>query len=237
MIYFIKLLVLQWEPPLQLPAANAFMLRHEKNIVNQYSQYLQLYKRFIDDIIVVWTGPRDLLLEFINTLNTKDDRIKITFDISDSSIPFLDLLLFKDREKNTIQFCTFQKPLIMNKYFVYPHSSRLTPPVIKRAFIKGVLMRYARNSWSFTTFANLLETVQITRLSPPFFASAVSRNTLTAVNGSKTANVLSMVKLLYLLHTTAAISISRGFNIQKYLPEVKCIISYKSTKTLASLCK
>ena len=104
MIYFIKLLVLQWEPPSQLPAANAFMLRHEKNIVNQYSQYLQLYKRFIDDIIVVWTGPRDLLLEFINTLvlNTKDDRIKITFDISDSSIPFLDLLLFKDLEKNTI---------------------------------------------------------------------------------------------------------------------------------------
>ena len=58
--------------------------------MNQYSQYLQLYKRFIDDIIVVWTGPRGLLLEFINALNTKDDRIKITFDISDSSIPFLD---------------------------------------------------------------------------------------------------------------------------------------------------
>ena len=129
--------------PFAVTAANAFMLRHEKNIVNQYSQYLQLYKRFIDDIIVVWTGPRDLLLEFINTLNTNDDRIKITFDISDSSIPFLDLHLFKDREKNTIQFCTFQKPL--NKYLYIPFES-FHPPSNKRAFIKGELMHYARNS-------------------------------------------------------------------------------------------
>ena len=140
--------------PFAVTAANAFMLRHEKNIVNQYSQYLQLYKRFIDDIIVVWTGPRDLLLEFINALNTKDDRIKITFDISDSSIPFLDLLLFKDREKNTIQFCTFQKPV--NKYLYIPFES-FHPASNKRAFIKGELMRYARNSSNFTTFADTRE--------------------------------------------------------------------------------
>ena len=200
--------------PFAVTAANAFMLRHEKNIVNQYSQYLQLYKRFIDDIIVVWTGPRDLLLEFINTLNTKDDRIKITFDISDSSIPFLDLLLFKDREKNTIQFCTFQKPL--NKYLYIPFES-FHPASNKRAFIKGELMRYARNSSNFTTFANTREPFwKRLRLrgDPYHFLLPLFRKVKCSnrIKWLKTANVLSMVKLLYLrLHTTAAISIKGGY--------------------------
>ena len=149
--------------------------------------------------------------------------------------PFWTYFFSKIVKRTLFSFALFKSHWSWINTLYIPISSH--PASNKRAFIKGELMRYARNSWNFTTFANLLETAQITRLSPPFFASAVSRNTLTAVNGSKTANVLSMVKLLYLLHTTAAISISRGFNIQKYLPEVKCIISYKSTKTLASLCK
>ena len=225
--------------PFAVTAANAFMLRHEKNIVNQYSQYLQLYKRFIDDIIVVWTGPRDLLLEFINALNTKDDRIKITFDISDSSIPFLDLLLFKDREKNTIQFCTFQKPL--NKYLYIPFES-FHPASNKRAFIKGELMRYARNSSNFTTFADTRELFwKRLRLRGypyhfllPLFREVKYSNRNKWLKNSKRA-LDGKVVVFKTTYNCSHLHI-KGV-IQKYLPELKCIISYKSTKTLASLCK
>ena len=58
-----------------------------------YSQYLALYKRFIDDIFAVWCGPKDILLEFLDALNNKTDRIKLTYCISDRSISFLDLFL------------------------------------------------------------------------------------------------------------------------------------------------
>ena len=40
--------------------ANAFMFHHEKDTVECYSQYLKLYKRFIDDIFAI--------LEFFNAL-------------------------------------------------------------------------------------------------------------------------------------------------------------------------
>ena len=221
--------------PFAVTAANAFMLRHEKNIVNQYSQYLQLYKRFIDDIIVVWTGPRDLLLEFINALNTKDDRIKITFDISDSSIPFLDLLLFKDREKNTIQFCTFQKPL--NKYLYIPFES-FHPASNKRAFIKGELMRYARNSSNFTTFADTRELFwKRLRLRGypyhfllPLFREVKYSNRNKWLKNSKRA-LDGKVVVFKTTYNCSHLHI-KGV-IQKYLPELKCIISYKSTKTYA----
>ena len=176
-----------------------------------------------------------MLLEFINALNTKDDRIKITFDISDSSIPFLDLLLFKDREKNTIQFCTFQKPL--NKYLYIPFQS-FHPASNKRAFIKGELMRYARNSSNFTTFADTRELFwKRLRLRGypyhfllPLFREVKYSNRNKWLKNSKRA-LDGKVVVFKTTYNCSHLHI-KGV-IQKYLPELKCIISYKSTKTYA----
>ncbi|XP_073228411.1 uncharacterized protein [Porites lutea] len=60
--------------PFSVTVANAFMYHHEKDIVDHYSQYLILYKRFIDDIFAIWCGPKDTLLEFLGALNSKDQR-------------------------------------------------------------------------------------------------------------------------------------------------------------------
>ena len=54
--------------PFAVTVANAFMFHHKKDIVEYHSQYL-------------------------NALNSKTDRIKLTYCISESSISFLDLFL------------------------------------------------------------------------------------------------------------------------------------------------
>lgn len=140
--------------PFAVTAANAFMFYHEKDIVGYYSQYLKLYKRFIDDIFAIWCGPKGTLLEFLNALNSKTDRIKLTYCISESSISFLDLFLYRETSSNVLQFSTFQKPL--NKYLYIPFES-FHPSSNKKAFIKGELMRYARNSSSFNSFHDTRE--------------------------------------------------------------------------------
>ena len=109
----------------------------------------QLYKCIIDDIFAIWCGPKGTLLEFLNALNSKTDRIKLTYCISESSISFLDLFLYRATSSNRLQFSTFQKPL--NKYLYRPFKS-LHLSSNKKAFIKGELMRYARNSSSFNSF-------------------------------------------------------------------------------------
>ena len=48
--------------PFSVTVANTFMYHHEKDIVDHYSQYLILYKRFVDDIFAIWWGPKDTLL-------------------------------------------------------------------------------------------------------------------------------------------------------------------------------
>ena len=107
--------------PFAVTAANAFMYYHERDIIENFSRYLPLYKRFIDDIFVIWDGPREILLEFLYAINTKDERIKITYEISESKISFLDLFLFKVDGCATLHYSTFQKPL--NKYLYIPYES------------------------------------------------------------------------------------------------------------------
>ena len=140
--------------PFAVTVANAFMYLHEKDIVERYSSYLILYNRFINDILAIWNGPKDTLLEFLDTLGSKTDRIKLTYCISDGSISFLDLFLYRDISSNVLHFSTFQKPL--NKYLYLPFES-FHPSSNKKAFIKGELMRYARNSSSFVSFAETRE--------------------------------------------------------------------------------
>ena len=72
------------------------MYFHEKDIVEQYTQFLVLYWRFIHDIFVIWCGSRDTLLEFPGAFYYKKDRIKLTRCISNISICFQDLCLYKD---------------------------------------------------------------------------------------------------------------------------------------------
>ena len=134
--------------------ANAFMYLHEKDIADRYSSYLILYKRLIDDTLAVWDGPKDTLLEFLGALNSKTDRMELTKYISNSSISFLDLFLYRDISSNVLHFSTFQKPL--NKYLYIPFES-FHPSSNKKAFIKRELMRYARNSSSLANFAETRE--------------------------------------------------------------------------------
>ena len=132
--------------PFAVTAANAFMYYHERDIIELYSRNLTLYKRFIDDIFVIWEGSRETLLEFLSAINTKDVRIKITYEISDSKISFLDLLLLKilfTIRRNTLPFRN-------NLISICIHYESFHPVSNKKAFIRMSL--YARNSSTLHPF-------------------------------------------------------------------------------------
>ena len=47
--------------PFAVTSTNAFMYYRERDIAELYAQHLTLYKRFIDDIFVIWGGRREIL--------------------------------------------------------------------------------------------------------------------------------------------------------------------------------
>ena len=142
--------------PFAVTIVNTFMYYHEKDIIEQYSNYLLLYRYFIDDNFAIWIGPKDTLLDFLAALNNKSDGIKLTHCISESSTSFLDLFLFKDASSSVLQFSTFQKPL--NKYLYIPFKS-FHPSSNKKVIMKGELIRYARSSSSFKAFSETREKI------------------------------------------------------------------------------
>jgi len=88
-------------------------------------------------------GSKEILLEFLSCLYSKNDRIKLMYYVSDeSSISLLDLFLYKDANFSTLQFSAYQEPL--NKYLYIPFES-FHPASNKRAFTRGELMCYTRN--------------------------------------------------------------------------------------------
>ena len=64
------------------------------------------------DIFFVWNGPKEILLEFLSCLYSKNDRVKLMYYVIDeSSISFLDLFLYNDANFSSLQFSIYQKPL------------------------------------------------------------------------------------------------------------------------------
>ncbi|KAJ1173793.1 hypothetical protein NDU88_005619 [Pleurodeles waltl] len=66
---------------------------HEDNL---FLQQIKLWKRYIDDILLVWTGTKEEAHTFPNWLNTANPFLNFTVTIGDNRLPFLDLLIYEN---------------------------------------------------------------------------------------------------------------------------------------------
>ena len=68
-----------------------------------------LYRRYIDDLFMVWKGAKAELMTFIKELNEKHKTFKFDLEISPRKILFLETILYKDENRN-IQTTLYHKP-------------------------------------------------------------------------------------------------------------------------------
>ena len=125
--------------PMIPPYANIFMYQLEKNTVHKYknSGSLLLYKRFIDDVLII-TKDSDTT-ELRNELNNLHPSIKLTWSPPAKHCNFLDVIVSVKNGK--LHTNVYQKHL--NTYAYLPYHSYHTVAQ-KRGFIKGEAIRYAR---------------------------------------------------------------------------------------------
>ena len=83
----------------------------------------KLWKRYIDDIIFLWTGSKSELLEFISYLNSSHPTIKFKckegehFNFKTKTVNFLDMTIFID-DHGFIQTTLFTKPGKLCQYLL-----------------------------------------------------------------------------------------------------------------------
>ena len=81
---------------------NLFMDRFESKALNNYPLKPLIWKRFIDDIFLIWTHGEDSLKDFDNYLNSLHPTIKFTSETSTTSVNFLDTTVKFDQDRKII---------------------------------------------------------------------------------------------------------------------------------------
>ena len=105
-----------------------------------------LLKRYIDDIILIWTHSKETLVEFLSALNHFHPSLHFTFSLSKVSTDFLDLTIYKGpnfSDTNTLDTKTYQKERNLYQYLYFtsnhPHSQH-------KSIITGECVRYVRTN-------------------------------------------------------------------------------------------
>ena len=75
--------------------ANLFMGKLEEHLLHLAQKHIHTWKRFIDDIFIIWTGTKSEFEQYMHTINQIHQTIKFTHEISDTELTFLDVTLYK----------------------------------------------------------------------------------------------------------------------------------------------
>ena len=88
------------------PYASLFMGRHEENIWEAFIWALSFWKRFIDDIFVIFRGTTKQLQSMKHFMNNLHPTFKFTFEHSIQKISFLDMTIHieADHKLSTILY-------------------------------------------------------------------------------------------------------------------------------------
>ena len=116
--------------------ANLFMTKFKQIRVCTYHLQPTLWKRFINDIFMIWPHGMDSLLDFIQHLNTVYPTIKFTSTISPSEIAFLDLIIYSIDDKLHTRLYTKSTDRHMYLSFYSEHPMNLKRSVSYPQFLR-----------------------------------------------------------------------------------------------------
>ena len=116
-----------------------YMHKIETELLQKTTLKPSFFKRFIDDIFLIWPHGEDTLYDFITMINSHHSTIKITEEHSSTQIPFLDTLVYK--EHNRLLTKVYHKKTDQKQYLHYKSSH---PKNQKDAVPYGLLIRARR---------------------------------------------------------------------------------------------
>lgn len=125
-------------------------------IYNVPRPMLPIWKRYIDDVLMVWTGTRETLEEFLVYINDNDWNLVYTSEVSQDTVHFLDLQLRIQGDR--INTSTYFKSTDRNGYV--PTQSCHHPNWLK-AIPKGQFTRLRRNCSEVSQYYQQAELLKI----------------------------------------------------------------------------
>lgn len=140
--------------------ANIYMGLFEQNYVfnsteNVFLPYIKMWKRYIDDICILWTGDETTLLNFFNFLNVKNEHLKFTMEHDQHQVNFLDISI--TRQNGTFQTDVYRKPCYRNSLL---KSDSFHPTPLKNSLPISQFYRIRRICSTEKSFQEQTETLK-----------------------------------------------------------------------------
>ena len=124
--------------------ANLFMAEWEREVLPLCPLNPLFYGRFLDDIFMVWTYSLEEFWEFFEILNNHHPSVKLTANVSQKSIDFLDTTVYKDdsiSETNKLDIKVFFKETDTHQLLL---KSSFHPKHTFSGIIKSQILRFHR---------------------------------------------------------------------------------------------
>lgn len=116
--------------------------------LNPFYSKIALWKRYIDDAVMIWKGDVKDLNNFLEYVNSSTNYLSFTMEHDAHSLNFLDLTILKD-VNNTLQTTVYRKPLSRNTLL---QADSNHPPHLIRNIPTGQFLRVRRNCSSTQDF-------------------------------------------------------------------------------------
>ena len=141
--------------------ANLFMGSLEPKLQSLGRGHIHVWRRFIDDIFLIWIGSHEQLTNYIKQINSIHPTIKFTYEKSDRELTFLDVVVYKGptfNETHILDTKTHIKPT--NKQ-LYVHRTSYHPNSVKKAIPKGETVRYLRSNSRRDTYQQIVKRLKL----------------------------------------------------------------------------
>ena len=136
--------------------ANLFMGKIEKQLQNLGKPHIHTWKRFIDDIFVIWTGSKEDFHTYMEQINQIHDTIKFTYEASNTEVTFLDVTVYKGEKFTSTGILDVRTHIKPTNKQLYVHASSYHPPATKKAIAKGEAKRFLRTNSTESTYQEML---------------------------------------------------------------------------------
>lgn len=132
--------------------AGIFMADLEESFLEEEEIKPLIWRRYIDDILCIWPDSRDSLDDFLLRLNSFHPTISFTHTISEDSIVYLDLTIYKGQRFAEFGILDLKPFYKTTNSFMYLHRSSSHPSSTFKGTVKGELVRLLRSSSDEDTY-------------------------------------------------------------------------------------
>ena len=136
--------------------ANLFMGKIEKQLQNLGKPHIHTWKRFIDDIFVIWTCSKEDFHTYMEQINQIHDTIKFTYAASNTEVTFLDVTVYKGEKFTSTGILDVRTHIKPTNKQLYVHASSYHSPTTKKAIAKGEAKRFLRTNSTESTYQEML---------------------------------------------------------------------------------